>query len=42
MSAVWLIPAFPLLGFLTILLFGRRIERTAHRWMKKADDDTKV
>jgi putative Mg2+ transporter-C (MgtC) family protein len=25
-----------------ILLFGRRIERTAHRWMKKADDDTKV
>src|SRR3954451_7988598 len=25
MSAVWLIPAFPLLGFLTILLFGRRL-----------------
>jgi len=22
---VWLIPAFPLLGFLTILLFGRKL-----------------
>src|SRR6187401_38365 len=25
MGAVWLIPAFPLLGFLTILVFGRRL-----------------
>ena len=32
-EAVWLIPAFPLAGFLTILLFGRRLGEPRAGWL---------
>ncbi|MCH7788423.1 MAG: hypothetical protein IH940_03175 [Acidobacteria bacterium] len=32
-EAVWLIPAFPLAGFLTLLLFGRRLGEPVAGWL---------
>ena len=36
LDVVWLIPAFPLLGFLLILLFGRRLGEPAAGYVAAA------
>ena len=36
LDVIWLIPAFPLLGFLLILLFGRRLGEPASGYLASA------